>query len=44
VREALTGTGSMPLDGYHGERFRRFVAEEIMRWRGIIERAGVQVN
>jgi tripartite-type tricarboxylate transporter receptor subunit TctC len=44
VREALTGTGSMPLDGYHGERFRRFVAEEIVRWRGIIERAGVQVN
>jgi tripartite-type tricarboxylate transporter receptor subunit TctC len=44
VRQTLTGTGSTPLDGMHGERFRRFVAEEVERWRGIIERAGLRVN
>ena len=44
VRQALTNSGSTPLNGMHGERFRRFVAEEVERWRSIIERAGLRVN
>ncbi len=44
VRQALINSGSTPLNGMHGERFRRFVAEEVERWRSIIERAGLRVN
>ncbi len=42
VRQALLGSGSMPLDDMAGERFRGFVAAEVTRWRKIIERAGLR--
>jgi tripartite-type tricarboxylate transporter receptor subunit TctC len=40
VVETLVSTGSTPLM-MSGEPFRRFVAEDIARWRQVIERAGV---
>ncbi len=40
VVQTLTETGSTPLM-LSGEPFRRFVAEDIARWRQIVERAGV---
>lgn len=40
VVQTLTSTGSTPLM-MSGEPFRRFVAEDVQRWRGVVERAGV---
>jgi tripartite-type tricarboxylate transporter receptor subunit TctC len=40
VVETLTSTGSTPLM-LSGEALRRFVAEDIARWRQVVERAGV---
>ncbi len=40
VVQTLTETGSTPLM-MSGESFRRFVAEDIARWRQVVERAGV---
>jgi tripartite-type tricarboxylate transporter receptor subunit TctC len=40
VVQTLTSTGSVPLM-LSGEALRRFVAEDIARWRGVVERAGV---
>jgi tripartite-type tricarboxylate transporter receptor subunit TctC len=40
VAQTLTGTGSVPLL-MSGQAFRDFVAEDLVRWRGVVERAGV---
>ncbi len=43
VVQTLTETGSTPLM-MSGEGFRRFVAEDIARWRQVVERAGVSAG
>ena len=40
VVQTLTGTGSVPLL-MSGQAFRDFVAEDLVRWRAVVERAGV---
>jgi tripartite-type tricarboxylate transporter receptor subunit TctC len=40
VVQTLTATGSVPLM-MSGQGFRDFVAEDILRWRQVVERAGV---
>ena len=43
VVQALTGTGSVPLM-LSGQALRDFVTEDIARWRGVVERAGVSLG
>jgi tripartite-type tricarboxylate transporter receptor subunit TctC len=40
VAQTLTSTGSTPMM-MSGQALQRFVAEDIQRWRGVVERAGV---
>ncbi|GGC59968.1 hypothetical protein GCM10011504_42730 [Siccirubricoccus deserti] len=43
VAQTLMGTGSMPLMRM-GEPLRTFVAEEVVRWRAVVERSGARVG
>lgn len=43
VRDTLMATGGTPLM-LSGEALRTHLVEEIIRWRGIIERAGIRVG
>ena len=43
VVQTLTATGSAPLM-LSGQAFRDFVAEDVVRWRQVVERAGVSAG
>jgi hypothetical protein len=44
VQRQLVGLGLSPIDSPAPSELQRFVADEIVRWGAVIERAGIGVE